>query len=58
MSFTAACIQLTSGREPAANIAAASALIRQARAEGAELIMTPETTDMMEPRRARAFEKA
>jgi len=58
VSFTAACIQLSSGREPAENIAAASALIRQAQAEGAELIMTPETTDMMEPRRPRAFEKA
>ena len=58
MSFTAACIQLNSGPEPAENIAAASALIRRARAAGADLIMTPETTDMMEPRRPLAFEKA
>ena len=56
--FTAACIQLTSGPEPAENLAAAGLLIREAKAEGAELILTPETTDMMEPRRPRAFEKA
>ena len=58
MSFTAACVQLTSGREPVDNVAAAVALIRQARAEGADLIMTPEVTDMMEPRRKLAFAKA
>ena len=49
-AFTAACVQLTSGREPAENIAAASALIRQAKAAGADLVLTPETTNMMEPR--------
>ncbi len=58
MTFTAACVQLTSGREPADNIAAAGALVRQARAEGADCVLTPETTDMMEPRRPLAFEKA
>ncbi len=49
---------MTSGREAAENLAAASKLIRQAKAQGAELIMTPETTNMMEPRRALMFEKA
>lgn len=48
---------MTSGRDPAPNIAAASALIREARAAGADLIMTPETTNMMEPRRPLVFEK-
>ncbi len=56
--FTAACVQLTSGPEPASNVAQATALIRAARDAGAELIMTPETTDMMQPRRALAFEAA
>ena len=56
--FTAACVQLTSGREPEANIAAATALIRRAGEAGAELVMTPETTDMIEPRGKLAFEKA
>ncbi len=57
-AFRAACVQMTSGREPAGNLAAAAELIRRARAEGADLVMTPETTDMIEPRRALAFEKA
>jgi predicted amidohydrolase len=56
--FTVGCVQMTSGREPEANIIAAEALIRQACAAGAELIMTPETTDMIEPRGKLAFEKA
>jgi len=56
--FKAACVQLTSGREPAANIAAAADLIRRARDAGADLVMTPETTNMMEPRRRAMFEKA
>jgi len=58
MSFTAACIQLTAGREIAPNIAAASDLVRRARDAGADLIMTPEVSDMIEPRRALRLEKA
>ncbi len=49
---------MTSGREPAENIAAASALIRQARAEGADLVMTPEITNMLEPTRTALLAKA
>jgi len=56
--FTVACVQMTSGREPDANLAAAETLIRRAREAGAELIMTPETTDMIEPRGRLTFEKA
>ena len=56
--FTAACLQLNSARETAPNIAAASDLIRRAREAGAELIMTPEVSDMMEPKRALRLEKA
>ena len=56
--FTAACIQLTSGRDVAPNIAAASDLVRRARDQGADFIMTPEVSDMIEPRRAARLEKA
>ena len=58
MSFRAACVQFTAGPEPEANVAALDVLIRRARGEGAELIMTPEVSDMMEPRRRLALEKA
>ena len=56
--FTAACIQLNSARDAAPNIAAASELVRRAREKGAELIMTPEVSDMIEPNRALRLEKA
>lgn len=57
-TFTAACVQMTTGREPAENVAAAAALIRQAKAAGADLVLTPETTNLIEPMRARLFEQA
>ena len=57
-AFTAACIQLCSGREIGPNIEAAAALVRRAREQGAELIMTPEVSDMIEPRRGLRVEKA
>jgi predicted amidohydrolase len=47
VAFTVACIQLTSGPEIEPNIAAAAGMIRRAKAEGAEFILTPETTDLM-----------
>jgi deaminated glutathione amidase len=56
--FTAACIQLSSAREVEPNIAAANDLIRRARDKGAALIMTPEVSDMMEPRRPLRLAKA
>lgn len=43
-----ACVQMCSGREVAANLAAAETLIRQAAAEGARLIATPEGTGFMD----------
>ncbi len=57
-AFTAACVQLSSAREPEPNIAAAGDLIRRARDAGAALIMTPEVSDMMEPKRPLRIEKA
>jgi predicted amidohydrolase len=57
-SFTAACLQLTSAREVDPNIATVRDLARRARDRGADLIMTPEVTDMIEPRRDQVFAKA
>ncbi len=49
--FTVACVQITSGPDPAANLEAASLWVREARSAGAELIATPEVSNMMGPRR-------
>lgn len=46
----AACVQMRSGTEPAANIAAASTLIRQAAGQGATFIATPEMTNLLDIR--------
>ncbi|MGH6927670.1 MAG: carbon-nitrogen hydrolase family protein [Dongiaceae bacterium] len=53
-----ACVQLNAGRDIAPNIVAASALIREARANGARFILTPENTGMIEPKRPLLLEKA
>ena len=58
MKFTAACVQLNSGREIEPNIRIAADLVRRARDAGADLIMTPEVSDMIEPKRALRSEKA
>jgi predicted amidohydrolase len=58
MRFTAACVQLNSGRDIEPNVRAASDLVRRARDAGADLIMTPEVSDMIEPKRALRLEKA
>jgi len=57
-TFKVACVQLNAGREIAPNIAAASALIHEAKAAGAEFILTPENTGLIEPKRALVLEKA
>ena len=57
-TFKAACIQLNAGREIEPNIRAAADLVRRARDAGADLIMTPEVSDMIEPKRAARAEKA
>ena len=48
--FIAACIQMRSGTEPAANIAAACVLIREAAGLGATFIATPEMTNLLDIR--------
>jgi len=58
MSLKIACIQLNAEREIAPNVAAASALIREAHAAGAQFVLTPENTAMIEPDRARLLAKA
>lgn len=48
--LTAACIQMRSGTEPAANLAAAIGMIREAAAQGARFIATPEMTNLLDIR--------
>ena len=56
--FTAACVQLASDIEPEVNLRAAAEAIRRARNAGADFVLTPETTDMMDMKRRDAFAKA
>jgi predicted amidohydrolase len=48
-AFRAACVQLRSSDDVAENIRAASALIREAKAQAADFIATPENTTLMAP---------
>jgi predicted amidohydrolase len=56
-SFKAACVQMNSAAEIAPNLESASALIRAAAGAGAQLVMTPENTTLIEPNRARSLAK-
>ncbi len=58
MKFTAACVQVTAGRELAPNIETAVRLGREARAMGADFITYPENVTMIEPIGAEALKKA
>ncbi len=53
-----ACIQVSAGRDPEPSIEAVGTLIRRARDEGAEFILTPENVVMIEPKREPKFTKA
>lgn len=53
-----ACVQLRSGDDVAENIRITSALIRQAHAEGAAFIATPENTTLMAPDGGAKLEKS
>jgi predicted amidohydrolase len=46
--FTAGCIQFTAGPEPEANLRQVAELIRRAREVGADFIMTPEASNLIE----------
>ncbi len=56
--FTVACIQLNSGREILPNIETTAHLAREARRAGADLILTPENTTCIEPKRDLLLAKA
>ncbi len=49
----AALVQLRSGDDPAANLPVTLGLLEQAAEDGAELILTPECTNMVSASRAR-----
>ncbi len=51
--FRAGLVQLRTTRSPEANLAATSALIRDAAARGAQYVQTPENTLLMEPDKER-----
>lgn len=55
--FRAALVQTTSSNQAADNIKTVSGMIRQAAAEGADFVMTPETVGLMERRSKAVFEK-
>ena len=50
-SFKAACVQMRSGRSVDANVADAEALIRAAAAAGAQYVLTPEMTTILDRNR-------
>ncbi|CAN5284504.1 carbon-nitrogen hydrolase family protein [soil metagenome] len=52
-TFKAAAVQMRTGISVAANVAAAEALIREAAAAGAEYVLTPEMTTILDRDRAR-----
>jgi predicted amidohydrolase len=56
-TFRAACVQMRTGLDVAANIASASTLIREAKAKGAEFIATPEMTSLFEAESDALFAK-
>jgi deaminated glutathione amidase len=51
--FRAACLQLTSSSEVAENVATVERLARQAAADGAQYVQTPEMTNIVERKRER-----
>jgi predicted amidohydrolase len=53
-----ACVQMTAGPETGPNLDAAAALIREAAADGARFILTPENTSIIEPNRELALAKS
>lgn len=55
--FRAACVQLRSGLDVAANVAAATKLIREAKAAGATFVATPEMTSLFEAETDALFAK-
>ena len=57
LGFNAAMIQMRSGLDPAANLAAALKLIDEAKAAGADYVLTPEMTNILAAKREQLFAK-
>jgi deaminated glutathione amidase len=57
LSFNAAMIQMRSGLDPAANLAAALELINEAEGAGADYVLTPEMTNILAAKREQLFAK-
>ncbi|MGA8755129.1 MAG: carbon-nitrogen hydrolase family protein [Stellaceae bacterium] len=61
-AFTAACVQFTAARDHEPNIQIVSDLVRRARDAGADFVLTPENTGLIEPigklRREKARDEA
>ena len=61
-SFTAACVQFTAARDHEPNILAVAELVHRARDAGADFVLTPENTGLIEPigklRREKARDEA
>jgi len=55
--FTAACVQMRSGRDVLANRDAAVALVREAASKGADFVQTPEMTSLVDRDRKALFDK-
>ncbi|HEX2134296.1 MAG TPA: carbon-nitrogen hydrolase family protein [Microvirga sp.] len=55
--FTAACVQMRSGRDPLRNRDDAVRLVREAAERGAAFVQTPEMTSLVERERAALFDK-
>jgi len=54
-TFTAGLVQMRSGRSPQANLDAALKLIAEAKSGGADYVLTPEMTNILEVKRERLF---
>ena len=55
-TFTAAMVQMRTGLMPEPSLAQATRLIRQAAADGADYVQTPEVSNMMQLNRKALFE--
>ena len=53
-----ACVQMNAGPEVVSNLDAAEGLIRSAAGQGAQFVLTPENTSIIEPNRAQNYAKA
>ena len=56
LSFTAAMVQMCVGMSPGQNLEQGTRLIRQAVADGADYVQTPEVSNMIQPNRKALFE--